>query len=115
MIDSPPNHTLNTNVTLVELLQVLKNLQNNKVVGLDGMKIEFILDVRKLLHMPLLTMFNCFLVKGFLKALSTRVVHALFKRGVVSEFDNYMGITFGPILTKLFVMIFDKRLSEWAG
>jgi hypothetical protein len=62
----PPNHTLNTNITLVELLQMLKKLQRNKVVGLDGMKVEFILDARELLHMPLLTTFNCFLAEGFL-------------------------------------------------
>ncbi len=41
------------------------------------------------------------------------MVHALFKGGDVSKFDNYMGITIRPILTKLFTMIFDKRLSEW--
>ncbi len=38
----------------------------------------------------------------------------LFKGGDASKFDNYMGITVGPILTKLFAMILDKRLSEWA-
>ncbi len=42
------------------------------------------------------------------------MVHALFKRGDASEFDNYMGIIIRPILAKLFVMIFNKRLSEWA-
>jgi hypothetical protein len=30
------------------------------------------------------------------------------------NFDNYRGITVGLILAKLFVMILDKRLSEWA-
>jgi hypothetical protein len=39
----------------------LKKLQRNKVAGLDGMKVEFILDAGKLLHMPLLITFNCFL------------------------------------------------------
>ncbi len=68
----------------------------------------------KLLHMPLLITFNCFLAEGFPKALSTRVVHELFKEGDASEFDNYRGIIVGSILTKLFTMIFDKRLSEWA-
>jgi hypothetical protein len=77
------------------------------------MKAEFILDARKLLHIPLLTMFNYFLVEGFPKALSTGVVHVLFKRGNASKFDNYKGITIGPILAKLFTMILDKRLSEW--
>jgi hypothetical protein len=70
---------------------VLKKLQRKKVAGLDGMKVEFILDAKKLLHMPLLTTFNCLLAKGFLKALSTWVVHTLFKRGNASEFDKYKG------------------------
>jgi hypothetical protein len=78
------------------------------------MKFEFILDVGELLHMPLLTTFNCFLAKGFPKALSIGVVHVFFKGGDASEFDNYMGITVAPMLAKLFAMILDKRLSEWA-
>jgi hypothetical protein len=104
---------LNTNITLAKLLRVLKKLQRNKAAGLDGMKAEFILDVGELLHMPLMTSFNSFLVEGFPKALFTGVVHALFKGGDASEFDNYRGITVGLILTKLFVMILDKRLNKW--
>ncbi len=114
MTKPPPSHTLNTNITLDELLQVLKKLQRNKATNLDGMKAEFILDAKELLHMPLLTTFNCFLAEGFPQALYIRVVHVLFKGDDASEFDNYRGITFGPILPKLFVMILDKRLSEWA-
>jgi hypothetical protein len=78
------------------------------------MKAEFILDARDLLHMSLLTTFNSFLAEGFLEALSTGVVHALFKGGNAFEFDNYRGIMGGPILAKLVAMILDKRLSEWA-
>jgi hypothetical protein len=95
----------------------LKKLQRNKAIGLDGMKAKFILDAGELLHMPLLTTFNYFLVEGFSECFpetfSTGVVHAFFKRGDVFEFNNYMGITIGLILTKLFVMILDKRLSDW--
>ncbi len=40
----PPNHTLNTYITLVEFFQTLKKLQRNKAASLDGMKTEFILD-----------------------------------------------------------------------
>jgi len=112
--EPPPSHTLNIDITLAELLQALKKLQRNKAVGLDGMKVEFIFDAGELLHMPLLTTFNCFLEEGFLEALSTGVVHALFKGGDASKFDNYKGITVGPILAKLFTMILDKRLNEWA-
>jgi hypothetical protein len=70
-MEPPPNHTLNIGITFVELLQTLKKLQRNKVASLDGMKVEFILDVRELLHMPLLTTFNYFLMEGFPKAFST--------------------------------------------
>jgi len=113
MTELPPNHTLNTNITLAELFQALEKLQRNNASGLDGMKVEFILDAGELLHMPLLTTFNCFLEEGFPEALSTRVVYAFFKGGNASKFDNYKGIMVGPILAKLFVMIPDKRLNEW--
>jgi hypothetical protein len=91
----------------------LKKLQRKKAAGLDGMKAEFILDARKLLHMPLLITFNCFLEEGFPEALSIGVVHALFKGGDASKFDNYRGITVALILAKLFILNLDKRLSEW--
>jgi hypothetical protein len=111
-MEPPPNHILNTDITFIVLFQTLKKLQRNKVAGLDGMKAEFILDVGELLHISLLTTFNCFFEEGFLEALSTRVVHALFKRGDAWKFDNYRGITVGPILPKLFAMILEKRLRE---
>jgi hypothetical protein len=83
VIKPPPSHTVNTDITLVELLQVLKKLQRNKATGLDGMKAKFILDVKKLLHMPLLTTFNYFLAEGFIETLSNGMVHMLFKGGVM--------------------------------
>ncbi len=48
-----PSHTLNANITLVELLQALKKLQKNKVVSLDDMKIEFILDAGAVTHVTI--------------------------------------------------------------
>ncbi len=113
MTEPPPSHTLNTDITFVELLHALKKLQRNKATGLDGMKTEFILDVGELLHMPLSTMFNCFLAKSFLKALSIRIVHTFLKGGNAFEFDNYKRITIRPILAKLFAMILHKRLNKW--
>jgi hypothetical protein len=112
-MEPPPNHILNTDITLTELLQALKKPQKNKVAGLDGMKAEFILDAGELLHIPLLTTFNCFLEEGFPEALSIGVVHTFFEGGDASKFDNYKGITIRPILAKLFTMILEKRLSDW--
>jgi hypothetical protein len=87
----PPSHILNIDITLTKLLQALKKLQRNKAASLDGMKAEFILDAGELLHMPILTTFNCFLEEGFPEALSTGMVHVLFKGGDASKFDNYRG------------------------
>jgi hypothetical protein len=73
------------------LLQALEKLQRNNIVGLYGMKAEFILDVGELLHMPLLTSFNCFLEEGFPKALSTGMVHTLFKGAMPPNLTNTGG------------------------
>jgi hypothetical protein len=75
-MELPPSHTLNTDITLVELLNALKKLQRKKAVGLDGIKIEFILDARELLHMPLFITFTYFLVKGFPLKWSTHSLKA---------------------------------------
>jgi hypothetical protein len=81
--EPPPTHTLNTNITLVELLQALKKLQKNKAADLDGMKAKFILDAGELLHMPLLIAFNCFIAEGFLKALFPLRWSMHFLKGVM--------------------------------
>jgi hypothetical protein len=99
--EPPPSRTLNVDTTLVKLFQALKKLQRNKATGLDGMKTKFILDAGELLHMPLLTAFNCFLAKGSPTSLSTKAIHALFKGGDACKCG---GIIVGPILTKLFAM-----------
>ncbi len=88
-----PSHTLNIDITLIELLRTLKKLQRNKAIGLDGMKAKFILDARKLLHMPPLITFNCYLEEGFLKALSIGMFRALCKRDDAFKFDNYKGLS----------------------
>jgi hypothetical protein len=52
LVTEPPlSHTLNIDITLVELFRALKKLQKNKAVSLDGMKAKFTLDAGELLHM----------------------------------------------------------------
>jgi len=46
--------------------------------------------------------------------LSTRVIHALHKGGDALQFENYKGITMGPVLAKMFAMILEAQLSSWA-
>ncbi len=113
MTEPPLSHTLNVDITLVELLQALKRLQKSKATSLDSMKVEFILDVGDLLHMPLLTTFNCFLWRVFYKPFPLRWSTRSLTGVMPSNLTIIGGITVGPILAKLFAMILDKRLSEW--
>jgi hypothetical protein len=40
-------------------------------------------------------------------------MHALYKGGDCSQFDNYRGITIGLVLAKVFVMILESHISQW--
>jgi hypothetical protein len=45
--------TLNYDITLDEIAQVMRRLKCNKFAGLDGIKAEFLLDASNMLHVPL--------------------------------------------------------------
>ncbi len=59
-------------------------------------------------------MFNKLLQQGYSAGLSTGVIHAFHKGGDALKFENYKGITMGPVLAKVFAMILKARLSSWA-
>jgi len=72
------------------------------------------LDAAPALQQPLLITFNKILREGYCESLSVGIIHALYKGGDCSQFDNYRGITVGPVLAKVFVMILESRISQWA-
>jgi hypothetical protein len=106
-------NTLNYDITLDEIAQVMKRLKHNKSAGLDGIKAEFLLDAGDMLHVPLQIVFNKLLQQGYSAGLFTGVIHALHKGGDALQFENYRGIIVGPILAKVFAMILEARLSSW--
>jgi hypothetical protein len=58
--------------------------------------------------------FNKLLQQGYSAGLSTRVIHALHKGGDALQFENYMGITVGPVLAKVFAMTLEAWLNSLA-
>jgi hypothetical protein len=106
--------TLNCDITLDEIAQAMRRLRRNKVAGLDGIKAEFLLDAGDMLHVPLQIVFNKLLQQGYSASLSTGIIHALHKGDDALQFENYRGITMGPVLAKVFAMILEARLSNWA-
>jgi hypothetical protein len=105
--------TLNCDITLDEIAQVMRRLKRNKFAGLDGIKAEFLLDAGDMLHVPLQIVFNKLLQQGYSTGLSTGIIHALHKDGDALQFENYRGITVGPVLAKVFAMILEAQLSNW--
>jgi hypothetical protein len=105
---------LNLDITPVEVQQAFRKLKRHKAAGIDGIKLEFLLDAATALHQPLLIAFNKILREGYCESLSVGIIHALYKGGDCSQFDNYRGITLGPALAKVFAMILESRISQWA-
>jgi hypothetical protein len=105
---------LNVDITPVEVQQAFRKLKRHKAAGIDGIKPEFLLDAATALHQPLLIAFNKILREGYCESLSVGIIHALYKGGDCSQFDNYRGITLGPALAKVFAMILESRISQWA-
>jgi hypothetical protein len=69
------------------------------------------LDATVALQQTLLIVFNKILREGYCESLSVGIIHALYKGGDCNQFDNYRGITVGPVLTKVFAMILESRIS----
>ncbi len=66
------------------------------------------------LQQPLLIALNKILREGYCESLSVGIIHALYKGGDCSHFDNYRGITVGPVLANVFAMILESHISQWA-
>ncbi len=105
---------MNLDITPVEVQQAFRKLKRHKAAGIDGIKPEFLLDAATALHQPLLIAFNKILREGYCESFSVGIIHALYKGGDCSQFDNYRGIIVGPALAKVFAMILESRISQWA-
>jgi hypothetical protein len=117
VVSFPPNgidcEQLNVDITLVEVQQAFKKLKRHKAAGIDAIKPKFLLDAAAALQQPLLIAFNKILCEGYCESLSVGIIHALYKGGDYSQFNNYRGITVGPVLAKVFAIILESRISQW--
>ncbi len=72
------------------------------------------MDATVALQQPLLIAFNKILREGYCESLSVGIIHALYKGGDCSQFDNYRGMTVGPVFAKVFAMFLESRITLWA-
>ena len=71
-------------------------------------------DGGDLVQQCLLWLFNCMLASHFPERLSVGLITAVYKSGDKFDMGNYIGITVGSVVAKLFAMILEQRMASWA-
>ena len=105
---------LNAPVTSDELHDCIKQLKHNKSPGIDGVLSEMVNDGGDVLHNCLIVTFNLMLVSHFPKQVSVGLITAVYNSGNKGVMSSYRGITGGSVIARLFAMILDYRIAEWA-
>lgn len=97
-----------------EVLNVIKNLNNSKAVGYDGINTKILKICAVTICQPLSYLINMSLEEGtFPKSLKKSIVKPIHKKGDPTEMNNYRPVTLIPILSKVFEKIMYKRLNEF--
>jgi hypothetical protein len=113
--NSPAKYAeLDLPITENEVKDAIHKLRNNKAAGIDGITAELICDAADLLLSPLTKAFNHVFFDEYPAECAVGVIHPIFKAGNINEPNNYRGICVGPVIGKLFAMILESRITEWA-
>jgi len=109
------SHSLNLPLKTQEIAAAIDTLKNHKSGGIDGMKPELLKLGKEVLIIPLTDAFNRLFAKGvYPEEWSRGVIVPCFKQGDPMDCGNYRGITLVPMLDKLYNIILNKRLTDWA-
>ena len=106
---------VDSEITTDEINKAIDQLKLNKATGLDLILNEFIIYGNNQLLLLLLRLFNVMFLKGYFpESWSEGLILPLHKKGSVDSVENYRGITFLSVISKLFTIILNNRLSHWA-
>jgi exonuclease III len=98
-----------------EILNEISRLKRDKSPGADGLLNEMFINCADILHPMLLKLFNAILKSGYFpESWSSGIIIPVFKKGDVSDVNNYRGITLVSHVAKLFTSILNRRLLDWA-
>ncbi len=106
---------LNSDITPEEVGMAIQKMPCKKAPGLDGLCIELFKETMEI-TVPLLTvLFNVIWHTGhFPQKWSHALLLPLYKKGSVSDPNNYRGISLLSVVSKIFTKILCTRLTEWA-
>ena len=98
-------------ITLKEVGDAIKSLQNNKASGVDNISAE-ILKCPDLLDLAWRFIFYCYETKTVPAEWHTSMIVPVFKKGDSSSCNNYRGIALMSVYAKLYNRILFVRLRD---
>ena len=117
-----PNFPVNKNTFVIydtnryEILEEIKNLNNKKFTGHDGISSKMVKFSAPVLADHLALFFNiCFEKECFPNFLKIAKILTLYKKGEKTEPDNYRPISLLSCINKLFEKLIFKRISNFAA
>jgi hypothetical protein len=107
--------SLDLPITNDEILKAIKKLGSNKAPSIDNVLYEYFKVSVPCIIEPLSTFFNHILdSKSFPRSWASGVIIPIYKKGNQSDPNNYRGITLTSCFSKLFTVILNERLKQWA-
>jgi len=108
------DQTLDTEITLAEVKDVLSKVKLNKAPGEDRIPYEFLANANDDFLLELTKVYNTFLQDGRVdEAFTKSVIFPIFKKGDADLPSNYRGISFMNCIAKVFMGILNARLYRW--
>ena len=107
--------TLDTPITASEIRNSIMDLKNNKSPGIDGIPSEFFKVAYEKLVPYFQILFNKFYENSFFpEDWSTSLITPIHKKGDTNNPNNYRGISLQPVISKIYINILNKRLTQWS-
>ena len=106
---------LDSRISQTEISRACKQLNTNKPPSMDNILYEYLTESIDLTVSSFEIFFNYILETGdFLKNWSKGLIISVFKNGDQSDPSNYRGKALISCFAKLFTVILNNRLKEWA-
>lgn len=102
-------------IPIEEVQCAINSLKRNKSAGTDNLLNEYFLDAGDILAVHLTDLFNGIFNSGTFPALwSQGIIVPVFKKGDLTDVNNYRAIILVSCMAKLFTNILNKRICKWA-
>lgn len=101
-------------ITTEEVSEAILKLKNSFCTDIYGINSKILKETIDIIIIPLTSLYNSYLREGIFPDVFKLIkVLPLFKKGEVSNIDNYRPISIIPIFSKIFEIILKSRLTKY--